>query len=339
MNSYLKNNLKWAYVVNLIIFALVILMMGIYYVIGAKFLVFYSIFVGLVYILNFLLIKKLKLRLYVWCTYTMLTLYMAICTIMLGYNYGFNLYAMSTIPLIYFIKYIGIKINGEDPQPLFWTIAIILSSVLSSLYTVYHGPVYDIQGLPAYVFLGINMVTVCLFLFVFSRRMIVLVIDSEAKLEVQANYDALTGLSNRYFMRNILLEAVKDSSTKSWLAMIDIDKFKKINDTYGHNVGDEILKRLAMIMTQVCKNCTISRWGGEEFIIYGDLEQTPVEIIEKLRSAVEEYVVNLDGQEIKFTITCGVTIHEDGQPMDKWIISADNKLYSGKESGRNRVVY
>ncbi|MCQ2582272.1 MAG: diguanylate cyclase [Treponema sp.] len=92
-------------------------------------------------------------------------------------------------------------------------------------------------------------------------------------------------------------------------------------------------------MTQVCKDCTVSRWGGEEFLIYGEEDSVSTDIIEQLRKTVEDFTLTLNDQSIKFTITAGVSAREDRQTMDKWIISADNKLYSGKASGRNKVVY
>ena len=164
----MRTNQFVSYVTNAAILILVLIMMAIYNLIGAKILVVYSFFVTAFYLLNFLLIYKKWLRLYIWSTYTMLTIYMAVCTVMLGYNYGFNLYSMSTIPLIYYVKYIAKKIGGKDPKPVFWTISIMLSCTISSLYTVYHGPVYNIGGIPQIVFLGINIVTVCSFLFYFS---------------------------------------------------------------------------------------------------------------------------------------------------------------------------
>lgn len=332
-------NQKISYGSNLLITILVVLMMVTYYLIGAKILAYYSIFVTVVYLINFILIYKKKLRAYVWTTYTMLTLYMSFCTVMLGYNYGFQLYLMSTIPLIYYIKYISIKIHADDPKPVFWTCIIVFACVSASLFSVIHGPIYDIEGIAPIIFLTINMLSVCFFIFVFSRRMVCLVVDSENKLEEQANHDALTGLANRYLMRKILIQSINEMPGETWLAMVDIDKFKSINDTYGHNMGDEVLKFLGKTMIETCPGCMVSRWGGEEFIIYGKTNVTSPEIIETLRKKVEDSTITFGQQVIKFTITSGVSVHEPGQQMDKWVISADDKLYYGKEHGRNQVVY
>lgn len=339
MELRMKDNKKSSYVVNSVIIVLVLVMMSIYQFIGAKLLVYYSVFVAAVYCLNFLFIFLEKLRLYVWATYTMLTLYMAVCTVMLGYNYGFHLYSMSMIPLIYYVKYIAIKTKDKDPKPVFWTVAIILSCTLSALYTVRHGSVYTIPGIPSYVFLGINIVTVCLFLFYFSRKMVILVTESEDKLDYQANHDALTGLVNRYYMRSILIKAAEEEPEQNWIAMIDIDKFKSINDLYGHAAGDIILKKLSEIMKEVCADCEVSRWGGEEFLIFGKSSVVSERVIEKLRAEVEAAETMVGINTVKFTITSGVAVHKAGQKMDRWIITADDKLYSGKENGRNKVVF
>ncbi|MCQ2981316.1 MAG: GGDEF domain-containing protein [Treponemataceae bacterium] len=278
-------------------------------------------------------------RAYIWAMYTMLTLYMAIGTVLLGYNYGFKLYSMSTIPLIYYVKYISHKIGGKDPKPVFWSAAITLSCFLSSLYTVHHGSYYHIEGAAQLLFLGTNIFCVCSFLFIFSYKTIKLVTDSEQLLDYQANHDALTGLANRYFMREILNRAIAEQPGKSWLAMIDIDNFKKINDGYGHNTGDEVLKVLAAIMEKMSPALYVSRWGGEEFLIHGMTDAVPPAIVEDIRKTVEEYEVSIGDTMLRFTITAGVSVHESGQPMDRWIISADHKLYSGKENGKNQVVY
>jgi len=337
-NEY-ADSVKTSYITNTVIFLLVIWMMAVYYLMGATIFGHYSIFVACVYLLNFLFIQKGWLRAYVWAMYTMLTLYMAVGNVLLGYNYGFHLYSMSTIPLIYYVKYISLKIGNKDPKPVFWTMAITVSCLLSSLYTVRHGSVYHIHGAVQLLFLGVNIVSVCSFLFVFSAKMIQMVTDSEKKLDYQANHDALTGLPNRYFMRGILNGSIMEKPGKGWLAMIDIDNFKKINDVYGHNIGDVVLKTLAKLMTEASSDITVSRWGGEEFLIFGNTDTVSPEIIETIRKTVESCEVDTENGTIRFTITSGVSVHEPGQQMDKWIISADNKLYAGKENGKNRVVY
>lgn len=341
MKIDLQENQRISYLVNTSILFLVLAMMVIYYISGAKFLVFYSIFVAAVYLLNFIFIKAYKLRAFVWSMYTMLTLYMAICTICLGYNYGFSFYSMSTIPLIYVIKYLAWRLKLKDPKPLFWTILISISCVGSALYSIIKGPVYNIGGVYPVIFLTINIISVCTFLFIFSSRMIQQVIFSHTKLHEQANFDALTGLANRYYIRNTLenLLLTMPPFEQTWVSILDIDNFKSINDTYGHNTGDLVLKALSKKMQEVCTDCAISRWGGEEFLICCRENVVPSDIIETLRQAVEDMTVQTPEIDLKFTITAGVSYIEMDQTIDAIISDADNKLYLGKNNGKNRVVY
>lgn len=263
-------NQQIAYRMTTLMIALTLIMMVIYYAIGASILVYFSIFIALGYASNFLLIKKLWMVESTWTTYALLTLYMVVCSICLGYDYGFQLYTMSTIPLIFQLKYISKKFKQRDPKATPFSIIILLSSLISSLYTVNMGPIYHIDGLPPMIFLGMNICIVCYFLIFFSNNSTNQIIDFEIKLEKQANFDALTGLANRYKMQTYLKEILEsqaedeasDNSENIWVAMLDIDFFKKINDQYGHATGDRVLEKLAEILRKVCQDCEISRWGG-----------------------------------------------------------------------------
>lgn len=266
MLSNLNDIRKAAYMVNTVLTVLVVVMMVIYYLIGATFLAYYSIPVAFIYFFHYYWIHRYQFIKVTCTTYAMLTLYMFVCSVCLGYDYGFQLYAMSTIPLIYHIRYMAKKFKMPDPKPNLWSLFIVISCLTSSLYSVYAGPVYVIDGAPQFIFLGLNLGAVCFFLVTFSRATSSLIIDSEEKLIKQADFDALTGLANRYYMMSRLEEATSksDDTRKIWIAMIDVDNFKHINDHYGHAVGDQVLMILSNLMKKVCKDCTISRWGGEE---------------------------------------------------------------------------
>lgn len=119
--------------------------------------------------------------------------------------------------------------------------------------------------------------------------------------------------------------------------MFDIDKFKDVNDTYGHNIGDIILKRLVKVVKEsIRENDILIRWGGEEFIVILEIES-----IEKLRQVAEHIRMKVENN--NFTevnqITCsfGITLHKDNETMDQTIERADKALYSAKNSGRNKV--
>lgn len=164
------------------------------------------------------------------------------------------------------------------------------------------------------------------------------------ELEKYVNYDTLTQLLNRRSMGNYLQAAHEHARTgKSTfcLLLLDIDDFKKVNDTYGHDCGDEVLKYVAgVVSTGVRKNDNVFRWGGEEILVLLNMdEESSVEIAEKIRLDIENGVVNYrDEFRVNVTVTIGVSAYQGGTSIQDMMDDADAKLYFGKRNGKNQVV-
>ncbi len=162
------------------------------------------------------------------------------------------------------------------------------------------------------------------------------------KLDEMAHVDSLTGAHNRRYLYEIakkLIPFVNRENQDLSVAMLDIDKFKDFNDTYGHDIGDEVLKVFVQTMKNSIRESDIFvRYGGEEFVLLlpnTDLEHARV-ITEKLRKATEDSD-KLDG--IKYTVSIGVTAFiANKDSLDSILKRADEALYKAKNSGRNRVV-
>lgn len=157
--------------------------------------------------------------------------------------------------------------------------------------------------------------------------------------------DGLTGLYNRrYWEEQFELEFKRDkrSENPSSLIMLDIDHFKKVNDTYGHPAGDEVLKGFAGIIKKATRETDLAgRYGGEEFVII--LPDTPIANVEfvaqRIRRMVEKLVVTHDQIEIKCTVSLGIAgFDNEFKDYTEWLNMADQALYKAKESGRNQVV-
>ncbi len=168
--------------------------------------------------------------------------------------------------------------------------------------------------------------------------------NARKELEHRAYSDYLTGLANRrYFIEQAELELSRHNrySTQLSLIMLDIDFFKKINDTYGHNVGDLVLQKIAEVGRSVLRDVdVIGRIGGEEFAIL--LPQTNLEdsikVAERLRIEISNEKIVLDkGLLENFTASFGVVTAGNNSTIDELLIKADKALYKAKESGRNRV--
>ena len=160
-----------------------------------------------------------------------------------------------------------------------------------------------------------------------------------------ATMDALTGLNNRRQFETRLSEQyaiANRQDTPLCAIMTDIDFFKKFNDTYGHAVGDLVLKQTASVIKNTLREYDIpSRYGGEEFCIL--LPQTGIEeakiVAERLRSAVEKMEIELeDGRKIHLTISVGLAELDIKDMPEDLYMKADRALYDAKEGGRNRVV-
>ena len=163
------------------------------------------------------------------------------------------------------------------------------------------------------------------------------------QLKKEASTDQLTGLNNRRKAREYLTRLKKEEvSTAVSVAMGDIDFFKKVNDTYGHDAGDEVLKFVAKTMVDNCRTTAfISRWGGEEFLlIFPDCNGDQAFIIlERLRNKIQKETIVVGDNKIKITMTFGLTEYNYSKDEELAIKEADEKLYIGKSNGRNQMVY
>ena len=333
----LENLKKLTYIVNTVILILVFGLMGFFYIIKATFLVYFSIPTALVYLIGYVMISRNHLYGYVCFVYMWLTLYMGVTTICLGYGYGFHLYGMSMIPIIFYSGYLGRRISSKHIKALYVSVGIVIVYLISTLIPSFRGPIYVSNLGYDVVFWIINSITVFGFLIFYTNLMIGIIIDSEERLKKLALEDNLTGLNNRHYMLSHL-EVISGEDKDYYLAMADIDDFKKINDIYGHNAGDYILKTIAEIMKATCKDSLICRWGGEEFLILGKDKNKAVSELEKLRKNVSDKRYEFEGKQIKVTITIGVAERRESENIDKWIQRADEKLYEGKNSGKDKVL-
>jgi diguanylate cyclase (GGDEF)-like protein len=171
----------------------------------------------------------------------------------------------------------------------------------------------------------------------------VITIEHMREIKRAAFTDQLTGLHNRlYFFHTApdLYARAVENGTPFAVAMIDIDFFKRINDTYGHAGGDVALQHLAELLTDNLSEAdVIARFGGEEFCILAvGLEGNAVfKTFEHLRKVVEASSLEFEGQTIRFTLSIGVSV-QSADSLDSVINRADESLYRAKESGRNRVI-
>ncbi len=162
----------------------------------------------------------------------------------------------------------------------------------------------------------------------------------------QAIRDPLTGLHNRrYMFETLQLEMARSIREKSMLSfvLLDIDRFKQINDTYGHGAGDAALKALATLFLRMVRaDDILCRYGGDEHLIvmHNTAPQKALERADQWRKAIESLVVEYEGSQFNISISLGVSTFPDhGSAIDGLIACADKALFASKKAGRNRVSY
>lgn len=262
-----------------------------------------------------------------------------------GWKSGVQNYLFLLILLYFFASY------GKNVRK--WLFAFIALAYRIVLYYVYFNAV-PLMSLPDKTINVIQIATttsifigIALTAYTFSSGVGELegkLVKYNDSLKIQANTDQLTGLFNRRRAIEYLNELIHNTQEGTFsLCIGDVDFFKKVNDVYGHDAGDEVLKAISHKMEEgLRKETFIARWGGEEFLIVfpgvnGDEAWSG---LERLRKNIEKSPIKIaNGQEISITMTFGLTEYDFGSDIDTSIKDADEKLYQGKESGRNKVVY
>lgn len=169
--------------------------------------------------------------------------------------------------------------------------------------------------------------------------------DLKLRLQQMATLDAISGLLNRHALLNAIEReyalARRNGSCLSFLLM-DLDRFKLLNDNYGHAVGDAMLAGIGAILKRSLRGYDwVGRWGGEEFLalLPGTEETEALRVADRIRRAVEDHAVSYNDQTLRTTISIGVaTYPRDGEGTEFLLRAADAALYEAKKTGRNRVV-
>lgn len=164
-------------------------------------------------------------------------------------------------------------------------------------------------------------------------------LENIATIRRVANLDYLTGLPNRRHFFERVAANLKSTPQNQSLAIIDIDHFKAVNDTYGHDCGDYTLKELAKLVAEFFADFTAARFGGEEFCVFFSnvSPEKVLEVMENFRNAIENKILTFEKQQLSCTVSIGLT-HKSKGGINAMLRIADEHLYCAKNEGRNRIV-
>ena len=277
------------------------------------------------------------------------TAYSVVSTYYVGLRCGTYFFLFSIIPIII---YFGSNLfKGKKRWSVVLTL-ILVFAVFIVLYIDYFNAEPLCYLSPALtlilvVFSAFAMVFAIIFyyaIYIYTSENVVISLEKKNRqLSVDAHEDALTSLLNRRGflpLVNSLMDS--DNNTHFCIAFCDLDDFKRVNDSYGHDAGDEVLKHITTVIRQELPGCDICRWGGEEFVILlknCDLV-TAKGKVERLRKTVESNPTEFFNKQIFVTLTIGLEEYKAEYKEPEAVIrKADERMYYGKQHGKNILIF
>ena len=276
-------------------------------------------------------------------TYILILIHTIIAVLCFGWKPGFYLWLFALV-CAFFLPSFGNIHNKPVKRPIYMGLFYILVFYVLGTLTCgeYVSPLYNLSASTSRVLFTVNsaitFLTILSFTYFYTTREKM----NRDILKYKADYDLLTGLRNRQAMNQIIDQRIEDNIKAFPLAILDIDFFKSINDTYGHEAGDIVLRDLASLMRRLeYKNIICARWGGEEFLILGPSSMTKKEfitIMNDFKELVKSNVFKFNNKAIKVTVSIGVARYNSNSFIKVAINDADANLYKAKQTGRNKVV-
>lgn len=297
-----------------------------------------------VYAINFYWANN-NLRVFFYVAYMEILIHMVISNFILGWNFGFQLYGFALILCSYYGDYISRKIWNKTIHPRINSLCVIGIYLFLYIASFFIEPICNVTSTAASIMIfTVNAISVFVFMIVYIENYRAIVERTENSLIEAAEKDELTQMHNRRNMQERLDYIFTQNAGKSEIAIaiIDIDDFKRVNDTYGHNAGDLVLFEVAArIMEKEAPRICACRWGGEEFLILSTGEgayQKLVGIINELVQRVRNDDHVYENQIIHVTISAGISVWEKGEKIEHTISRADQYLYEAKKAGKNRYI-
>ena len=300
----------------------------------------YNIFDVLFYFSMVLVVTKLnRYSLAVSLIHIESMLFCILHVILFGWNPAFYIYLIAMASLVYFCPFKSRYI------PYLYSLLHFIVFFILYAYSMNVVPIFMIDKTLSQVFFVCNALSafiIILYVAYVSKASASVgrkeLIEKNEDLQQLTNYDQMTGLYSKSCLKNRYLHY---SNEHNILSIGDIDDFKLINDTYGHICGDIILKELAEQMrARLDPNIFLCRWGGEEFVFVFtgyELKEAKKQL-EDFCHWIEQYEFQYQDHKIHLTMTFGVAQGANHMILDKWIEQADQLLYQGKKSGKNKVL-
>lgn len=290
-----------------------------------------------IYVIFLTIFKNENLR--ISFAYFEIIFFSAMTELISGGHLGTLTFVIGMVAVIFFmLPYSNRKKHIYQLIGAMLAVAISLISVFN--YSLYP-ELMDLVLLHSSFVKVMNLIITLFSLFYLTNLYLVELKTTREKLDYNINHDVLTGLYNRRFFEGIMKRSKEEKETSYSVAMLDVDDFKKINDTYGHETGDRVLAAVSKcIEASLPENAVAVRWGGEEFVLYlpqVDSAQA-LDVLNDFRAKLSEQEIYHKGTRVVITATIGLCTGESIADYEEYIRQADEKLYWGKQHGKNQIV-
>lgn len=301
----------------------------------------YNIGSCILYIGIYILTLQKRFRTAVILTHLEICLFVSFSCLYAGWVCGFALYLLALSSLVYFCpftrKYIPYLFSGTE------MILFLVLKVLSMRIPPVH--MFRSQTINSfYIFNALASFTLILYAAVVTKLSAVITEEvlkrSNNRLQDLVDHDALTKVWSRRHLTAVFQSTVAANKPVS-IVLTDIDNFKKINDTYGHDCGDYVLSELGQILKDASPDDTgICRWGGEEFVLLFPNENPDavIPMVENIRKTIAAYPFKYEKQPLQITMTFGISNCTEATDLKELIRIADKRMYLGKKMGKNTVI-
>ena len=339
-NNMFKNKInKVVYISNWFLAVLHIFYLIFYIIEGADPLTLICMLSLIIYI-YFLIVGINNNKMFGTISYICIWSHTVLATIYFGWNVGYYQWLYALI-CAYFLPSFDSNIDELTKRPIYRGIIFIMT--FFGLYFLTHSDLIvsfkldeKLTGIIFTINAIIVFITIMTFTYFFTKRQKL----KEEVLNERAEFDQLTNLRNRYGINKVIDKKIKKDSFV--VGILDIDFFKKVNDTYGHDAGDFILRQVALRL-KILEGYGImcARWGGEEFIIISESEMSLKqfkETLEVLRKNIEDSYFKFNENTINITVSIGISEYNKNLDIAKVLKEADEKLYTAKENGRNKII-
>lgn len=325
----------------------VILLMFLY--VKIYFMVAVNVVSLILYIGCFFVAKKGTYRMFYSIVYIEVCAHVILATIMIGDRAGFTMHWIAILSILYMCCY-GFRTVSPAKgtfHPFVFDFTSFALFLALKVYCYYRPPLHPLTASAYRMFYLVNY-TITLFAVILSLSIFITqamqlrakLLEKNALLERMSTTDTLTGLSTRRIVSDFF-EMSAQNDIPFCAILGDIDDFKKVNDTYGHEYGDKVLVMVSdAFRSSVRKTDIVCRWGGEEILVIlpqCDLSNAK-RVAEKIRETVGGGAVPYGDGEIRVTMTLGIAASSEAVNMEKVVSAADANLYYGKRHGKNRVV-